>query len=188
MERINRMKKDNLVLEYLLVFLASFLIYASFIFYYNYYFDSISYFHSEYTKLLSEGKHEPFIWLPYTIFKDRFIDHHFLWHYLLCAFYCLFGDYGFKIGISFFNALFCVIWHIACRDFSETRNNHFLFLLLLFGGPVAFNRYIMMRVVSFSLVLLLLGIYLFANRKYYAAFFISFFILSYFLVPFFCQR
>ncbi len=141
----------------------------------EYYYGSVSFFHSAYMKLLYESPSYTFSSLPFSIFKENFIDHHYLWHYMLLPFMSLGERYGLAIAISMLNTFFVIVWIFIYEKLTNS-NIPFLFLLVFLVSCPDFTRRIcMMRIQGASLFFLFTGIYAFMTQKRYLLRSIAFF-------------
>lgn len=71
--------------------------------------DPDSFYHLKMAKLIAErGPILHFPWLQFTVLKDYFVDHHFLYHVLGIPFIMIFGDLiGYKLYTVFSAYLIC---------------------------------------------------------------------------------
>jgi hypothetical protein len=125
-----------------------------------------SYFHIRYTRIMREqGPLRKLPWLYWTIRRDHFRDHHFLYHVLLIPF--TYGDLriGAKVAASIFaSASLLVFLFVATR---RERLLGLLATLLLMGASSHFMfRLCLTRVMSLALLSLLLGMHLALTRRY----------------------
>lgn len=132
-----------------------------------------SYFHIMFSKLLRErGFISSLPWLQFTIHKDFFIDHHFLWHYLLIPF--TIGDLftGGQIAtLVFFLIAGCSLYLVLEK--SGVRVPILWSLAGLFSSYHFLYRMSLLRVQSIALALLLLIFLLSAEKKYRWIYFLS---------------
>ena len=101
-KKIIKLSGEYQFILYLLVFLLAFFIFGwlqlnpGFL-------DPDSFYHLKISKMISaQGPVFDFPWLQFTVLKDYFIDHHFLYHVLTIPFINLLGDF---VGFKFFSAL-----------------------------------------------------------------------------------
>jgi hypothetical protein len=134
--------------------------------------DFDGYYHTRWSQLLWEGArhgHFPpeFKWLPLTTLNARdYVDHHFLFHVLEIPF-TQFGNeiLGAKISAWLFAslAIFACYWLIVRHKVPFP----LLWLVALLGASAPFLfRMNMTKAMSFSIVLLVVGINLLFRRKY----------------------
>lgn len=123
------------------------------------------YFHITFSRLLREqGFIDRLPWLHFTIYRDHFRDHHFLWHYLLIPF--TWGNLieGGKLAV----VLFCTVaglslYHLLRRaDVKEPLC--WTALAVLSSAPFLY-RISMLRVQSVSLALMLFVFHCCRKRK-----------------------
>ena len=127
--------------------------------------DPDTFYHAKITSLMREGGLvKNFDWLPYTIFRDFFIDHHFLYHLLLLPFVWLLGPLvGIKVATAVFGALLVTFIFWLFKRF-EIKGTWFYVLILLLTNPFVF-RLNLGKASSLSILFLLLGLYLLFKRK-----------------------
>lgn len=136
--------------------------------------DPDSFYHLKMVKLVAErGAILDFPWLQFTVLKDYYIDHHFLYHVAAVPFVKVMGDFvGFKYFTAFLAAAFVFLsYWIFKKD--KLRWPEFFALLLLFIPALMF-RISLGKAIAFSLIILFLGIYCIFNKKYWSLFVISF--------------
>jgi hypothetical protein len=134
--------------------------------------DFDGYYHIKWSRLLWDGirtRHFPpaFSWLPLTTLNPRsYVDHHLLFHFLQIPFTWL-GDLrlGAKISATLFASLavFSCYWLIV-----RYRINYalvWLVALLACSAPFLY-RMNMAKAPPFAIIYLVIGLYLFFERKY----------------------
>lgn len=136
--------------------------------------DPDSFYHAKMGTFLSEGKvlHE-FPWLSFTILRDRFVDHHFLYHLLLVPFIRLAGPlWGTTIATIIFAAFAIAIFHWVLRRFSVRYAPLFTALLLVTGSFIF--RMNLAKASSLSVALFLLLFWALWERRTITIFVLSF--------------
>jgi len=134
--------------------------------------DFDAYYHFRWSQMLHEGmqtgKFPPsFDALPLTTLNSRdYVDHHFLFHVLQIPF-TLFPDFqaGAKLGTWLFAtlAVFACFWLLVRQGVSYP----LLWLIAILGSSTPFlYRMNMGKAMSFSIVLLVVGLHLLFERKY----------------------
>ncbi|MDO8581538.1 MAG: hypothetical protein Q7S16_01570 [bacterium] len=160
--------------EFALVFFLS-AAFFSFFQQYKTFPDPDSFYHAKMGALLSEGTvlHE-FPWLSFTILRDRFVDHHFLYHLLLVPFIRVAGPLlGTTIATIFFASLVIVVFHWLLRRFA-IRYAPLFTLLLCTTGAFIF-RMNLAKASSLSVVFFLLLLWVLWERRAAMIFFLAFF-------------
>jgi hypothetical protein len=135
--------------------------------------DFDGYYHIKWSRLLWEGirsRHFPptFTWLPLTTLNPRnYVDHHLLFHFFQIPF-TWFGDLrlGAKISAAVFAslALFSCYWLLVRYRISFALV--WLVALLACSSPFLY-RLNMAKAPPFAILYLIIGIYLFFERKYW---------------------
>jgi len=138
------------------------------------FFDPDSFYHLKLGKIMLEhGPILDFPWLQFTVLKEYYIDHHFLFHIGSLPFIWLFGDIiGYKFYTIFLTSSFITIAYIFMRNLKVKLPIIFSFLLLL--DSALLFRLALAKAIPFSLIILFLGIYLIFKRKYWYLWFVSF--------------
>lgn len=172
LEPFNRVYVKSNYLTPVSLAVISFAIFSFLILSKGYLYGNVSYFHMRYISLMASNDHSPFVWLPYTDFENGFINHHYLWHYLLVVFYCFGGEFGVKIAIVLFNVFLSLIWVLLSKRFLNL--NSFLLLLVFIFAAHPLHRFCMIRVQSASLLFLMIIVYCSFFEKKKIAFFFSF--------------
>jgi len=175
-------------ISYLLLFLGCFLFHYLILFSVPYFADmSDSFYHAKMGELYSQGIFpKSFPWLYFTTLHEHFVNHHFLFHVALVPFIWL-GNvvhhffstveatvWGVKIAIVTFLSTATLLFYVGLEKLSIKQR--WLWMVLFFSLPVDFFfRHYAIRVQSFSLCFLLLGIYAAWEKRYKTLFVISFF-------------
>lgn len=125
------------------------------------------YFHIKYSYLMSHGHGliRELPWLQYTVHRDYYRDHHFLFHVLYIPF--TFGDLrlGGKLAAWFYAVLAVAAFYlVASRRGPVTAV--ILTLILLGAGERFLTRMLMPRVPALSMIFLLVGTHLIITRKH----------------------
>ncbi len=136
--------------------------------------DPDSFYHAKMGTILSEGTvlHE-FPWLSFTILRDRFVDHHFLYHLLLVPFIRLAGPLlGTTIATIIFAAFAFTVFHFVLRRFSVRYAPMFTALLFVTGSFIF--RMNLAKASSLSVAVFLLLFLALWERRTTTIFFLSF--------------
>lgn len=172
-----------------------------------------SYYHAKMALMIWEnGIIKDFPWLYFTTLHSSYVDHHFLFHVILIPFVLLgkfiYGAEGYlglfwgaKMGVVFGIALATGAFYLLL----ESMNVRFRLVWLLFFLAVPYDFYFrlhMVRVQSYSLFVMLLGLWALFEKKYWllgllcflyvtlygGAFFLPIFIGIYAIVRFLTKR
>lgn len=138
--------------------------------------DPDSFYHLKMSKMVLENRGPVinFPYLQYTILKNYYIDHHFLYHALAIPFILTLGDLlGFKFYTVILSTAFIIWSYIFLRKYKIIYAE--LFTLLLLTAPALLFRISLAKATAFSLLFLFVGIYCIFKKKYWYLFFISFF-------------
>lgn len=128
------------------------------------------------------GIFKDFPWLQFTILKDGFSDHHFLFHILASPFVAVSPFLGMKVFISLTIATFSALFYFLLKKL-KVKYPLFLIFLLFTSGSFIF-RLLLLRPVSLSLIFLLLSFYFLKEKKYLWLFILGFlFVWSYDAFP-----
>lgn len=165
-----------------------------------------SFYHAKMAQMiLDNGILQHFPWLYFTTLNENFVDHHFLFHVLLIPFIQIGkmftnGDMnagimlGAKSAIVLAISLFTGVFYLLLDHF-KVRFWPVWILLLLAVPYDFFFRMHMVRVQSFSLLVMLLGLWALFERKYillgilsflYVTLYGGFFFLPIFVFIYFC--
>jgi hypothetical protein len=175
MIKIKGLIEKNQFILYLFVFLIALFIYlwvqASPTF-----LDPDSFYHLKMAKLIYENKGPiiNFPWAQFTVLKDYYIDHHFLYHVLSIPFIYLLGDF---LGFKFYTVILATAFILLSYAFFKKYKLIYpeLFAILLICAPALLFRISLAKASAFSLIILFCGIYCIFKRKLWSLFFLSFF-------------
>ena len=167
------LNKNQLV--YLLVFVVAFLVF----FYLQsapVFADPDSFYHAKIGVLIKEAGEavRQFPWLQFTVLKEGYTDHHFLYHLLLVPFVSVLPPLiGTKLAAIIFASLAIVFvyWFLRAHG---VRGAIFYALFLLVLQPFIF-RISLAKVPVLSLIFLLVALYFLHHRKKWQLFVLSFF-------------
>lgn len=156
----------NQFILYLLIFFIAFLAYLwiqatpSFL-------DPDSFYHLKMTELIAaKGPILDFPWLQFTVLKDYYIDHHFLYHVCAIPFIKILGNFvGFKFYTVILATLFIFIAYVFLKK--EKIKYAEVFALALLFAPDFMFRISLAKATAFSLILLFWGIYFIFKQKYW---------------------
>jgi len=175
-KKVNKIKEflqKNQVILYLLIFFIVFYL----ILWLNStptFLDPDSFYHLKISKLIAQqGPVLDFPWLQFTVLKDYYIDHHFLYHVLGVPFIALFGDFiGYKVYTVFLATGFIMLAYLFFKK--DKINYAEIFALILVFAPAFLFRLSLTKAIAFSLIILFLGIFCFFRQKYWLLIIISF--------------
>jgi hypothetical protein len=120
-----------------------------------------------------QGIVKDFPWLQFTILKNYYIDHHFLYHVALIPFVSFLDPLvGIKLATALFAALLILVIYWFLQKF-KIKGAIFYCLILLISSPFIF-RINLAKASSVSLILLLFGTYFIFKRKLWQLFALSF--------------
>ncbi len=154
----------SLPLDYLALFILSFCLFL----YFGYslsFADPDSFYHVKMAQLIAQqGAVLDFPWQQFTLLKDNFIDHHFLYHLFLIPFIS-FGSplIGAKIATIFLASAFLVLFYFFLKN-QQIKWPWLWSLLLLFSTSFTF-RLNLTKASAFSLIFLWFGFYLLRQRR-----------------------
>ncbi|MBN1326012.1 hypothetical protein JW977_03490 [Candidatus Falkowbacteria bacterium] len=138
--------------------------------------DPDSYYHLKISRLIYENRGPiiNFPWLQFTVLKNYYIDHHFLYHVLAVPFILLFGDFP---GFKFFTVILATAFVLLSYTFFKRYKLIYpeIFILTLLFAPALLFRISLAKASAFSLLILFFGIYCLFKRYYYLLFLLSFF-------------
>ena len=165
--------KNIAFLKYFVLFIIAFAIF-SFFQYSPTFPDPDSFYHAKMAVLIrDQGIVKDFPWLQFTVLKDYYIDHHFLYHVALVPFVTFLDPLvGIKLATALFGAVLILVFYWFLRKF-QIKGALFYSLLLLVSGPFIF-RINLAKASSLSLIILLFGFYFIARRKLWPLFILSF--------------
>jgi len=135
------------------------------------------YYHAEMAEIIKEkGIIHQFPWMQYTILKDKFVDHHFLFHVFLIPFVSLLGIVtGSKIFIVAVTALAFTMFYLLLAQ-NRLKGAFWLAVLTVFTMPWDFYfRMNFIRAMGLSLLFMCLGLYFIFKKKPLILGFLSFF-------------
>lgn len=133
------------------------------------------YFHIKFSELMrKQGFISSLPWLQYTIYKDYFRDHHFLFHLLYIPF--TYGNliYGAKLAAVIFSSSAAIAFYLLLR-INNIRLSFVWTLFFLISSQSFIYRMSMPRVQSVSLLFMILGILFITRKKYIPLLVLSFF-------------
>jgi len=136
--------------------------------------DPDSFYHLKMVKLIAaKGPILNFPWLQFTILKNIYIDHHFLYHVLAIPFVKFLGDFvGFKLYTVILATLFLLLSYAFLKK--EKIKAAEIFVLFLLFAPDFMFRISLAKASAFSLIILFGGIYFILKEKYWPLILISF--------------
>ncbi|MEI6288442.1 MAG: hypothetical protein WCP18_02590 [bacterium] len=136
--------------------------------------DPDSFYHTKMAVLMTEqGIIKDFNNLPFTIFQNYYIDHHFLYHvYLMPFVYFLPPLAGAKLGQTILTSLLILTFFWLLKKLKIKWA--FWFTLLLFSAPAFVFRISLVKAQPLSIIILLLGIYFILSKKYRSLFCLAF--------------
>ena len=139
--------------------------------------DPDGFYHIKISQMMAESLSliKNFPWLNFTILKDSFTDHHFLFHVLAIPFILISPIIGMKIFISILIGGFFTFFYFLLKRL-DIKYPFFWTLLLLASGSFIF-RLLLLKAISFSLIFLFLGFYFLKEKKYLRLFILSFFLV-----------
>lgn len=163
---------SNQLILYLAIFMLAFFVFL-FIQSYPTFLDPDSFYHLKMTKLIAQqGPVINFPWLQFTVLKNYYIDHHFLYHVAGIPFVKLLGDFaGYKFYTILLNTVLLVFFYWFFKK-EKIRYPELLILFLLSAQGFMF-RISLAKASAFSLLLLFIGIYFLFKRKNISLFLIS---------------
>lgn len=166
------MKKIAL-LKFLLLFIVAFSLFSYFQISPTFP-DPDSFYHAKMAVLIrDQGIVKNFPWLQFTVLKNSYIDHHFLYHVALVPFVTFLDPLvGIKLATALFAALLILVIYWFLKKF-RVRSAIFYCLILLVSSPFIF-RINLAKASSVSLIILLFGLYFIFNRKLWQLFALSF--------------
>lgn len=137
--------------------------------------DPDSFYHIKISQLIIEkGPMKEFPWLQFTVLRDNFIDHHFLYHIFLLPFVVLFDPLvGAKLATVIFASLFVLVFYFFLQQ-SRISGAFWYSVFLLVINPFIF-RASLTKAPALSLIFLVLILLCIFRRYLFALFFLSFF-------------
>ncbi|MFA5128989.1 MAG: hypothetical protein WC445_03435 [Patescibacteria group bacterium] len=166
------MKKIEL-LKYFLLFIVAFSLFSYFQISPTFP-DPDSFYHAKMAVLTrDQGIVRDFPWLQFTVLKNNFADHHFLYHVALIPFVTFLDPLvGIKLFTALSAALLILVFYWFLKKF-QIKGAFLYSLVLLVSSPLVF-RINLAKAASFSLIILLLGLYFIFRRKLWPLFLLSF--------------
>ncbi len=165
--------RKNELLKYFLLFIVAFSLFSYFQISSTFP-DPDSFYHAKMAVLIpDQGIVRDFPWLQFTVLKDNFADHHFLYHVALIPFVTLFDP---LVGIKLFTALSAAVLILVFYWFLKKfkiRGALLYSIILLVSSPFIF-RINLAKASAISLTILLFGLYFIFQRKVWPLFFLSF--------------
>ena len=174
LKKVKRFFSEHHYLCYLIVFIIAF-VYFFILQYHTTFSDPDSFYHTKLSLLIrDQGVFQEFPWLQFTILKDSFADQHFLYHVFLIPFVSLLQPVmGAKIAtIILESGLITLIYWFLYRMKVKFALLFGLFPLLI--NPFIF-RISLVKAPSFSLIVLILGLYLIFRQRPKLLFALAFF-------------
>jgi len=137
--------------------------------------DPDAFYHSKMAIMIrDQGLIKNFIWLPFTVLGNYYIDQHFLYHVFLILFVSLFNPlWGVKLATIILAALLALVFYWFLKT-SRIKWPGAWTALLLVSEPLIF-RINLVKANSASLIFILLIVYALIHRRYLAVFFLNFF-------------
>ncbi|MEK7167431.1 MAG: hypothetical protein AAB791_00335, partial [Patescibacteria group bacterium] len=129
--------------------------------------DPDSFYHIKIAQMMAAGGVvRDFPYLPFTVLKDNYIDHHFLYHLFLVPFVKFPPPLmGVKLAHIILDTLVIFVFYWVLKRF-KVKGAFWYALFLLLSQPFIF-RLSLIKAQPFSFIILFLGIYLIASRKYF---------------------
>ncbi len=157
--------------------LLLFLLVFSLFFYWGYslnFPDPDSFYHTKIALLTAQqGPVLDFPWQQFTLLKDNFIDHHFLYHVILIPFVIFQNPLiGAKIATFFLSSGFILVFYFFLKS-QKIKFALAYSLLLALITPFSF-RLNLTKASALSLILFFIGYYLIIKKKYYLLALLSF--------------
>lgn len=166
--------------DYLEILILSSLVSLSFglvLFSYDYFFDHDLYFHIKIAELISQrGWLTSLPWMSHAIHADRYVDFHFIIHYLQAAFLLFTDD---KILAAKLSGLTFIFFSLSCLirflQIEEVRHRWFWILFLFTCSSLFSFRFLFLRGSVFFLGIIVLH-FIFIRRNRYLLIFLNCFI------------
>ncbi len=129
--------------------------------------DPDSFYHAKMAALIKEhGVIKDFVWLPFTVLRTNYIDHHLLYHLLLIPFVSFFSPLiGAKIATVFLAVFLTLIFYWLLRRFKIRYSLIYTFILLV-TSPFIF-RIGLAKASAPAITAFLLGLYFIFKKKYW---------------------
>jgi len=137
--------------------------------------DPDSFYHVKIAELMAQqGIVKDFPWTQYSVLKDFYIDHHFLYHVALIPFVKLLPPMlGVKLATVFFAGMFMVTFFWFLKKLDVRYASMYTYILL--GTNAFIFRLNLAKAQSLALIFLFIGIYFLLEKKYVYLFLLSFF-------------
>lgn len=128
--------------------------------------DPDSFYHAKMAVLIKEqGVVTDFPWFQFTVLKNYYIDHHFLYHILLVPFVVIMPALaGVKLATIFFASLTVVAFYWLLNSL-KVKGAWFYSLILMVTDPFIF-RINLAKAQALALIIFFLAIYFISKRKY----------------------
>ncbi|MEK7652928.1 MAG: hypothetical protein AAB358_00370 [Patescibacteria group bacterium] len=171
--KINNFIESNKLAVGLLLFLFS-LIFFAWLQYAPVFSDPDSFYHTKMAELIVQnGVIRDFPYLQFTVLKDNYIDHHFLYHVLMVPFVVFLPPaIGAKLFQAVLAALSVVAFYWLMNKLKVKGAIYFTLALFLCAGFLF--RISLVKAQPLSLIILFVGSYLIVAKKYWPLFFLSF--------------
>jgi len=178
-KKINHHLIHNQFLAGLVVFLISLAVF-SYLQFYNGIADPDAYYHVKITQLMSQrGLITDFPWMQFSTWKEGFVDHHFLYHFLMIPFVNFLPP---LIGGKVFQIILCSLAFLAFYHLLKKIGvkYSFYFTIFLFLCPTLLFRIDLVKAQPLSLIILFIGLSFIFQKKYFCLFLTSLiYVLSY---------
>lgn len=138
--------------------------------------DPDSFYHAKMSLLMRDNGLviKDFVWLPFTVLRTSYIDHHWLYHIFLIPFVTFFPPLiGIKIATVFLAVLMAMIFYWLLKKLA-VKYPWFYVLILITSSPFIF-RLGLAKTSAFSIIFLLVGYYLLAKKRHWLLMALSFF-------------
>ena len=165
--------KHKKIIKYISIFAISMILFSCLQFSASYFLGRDAYYHVKLAEMMSEGNFvfDSFPWLQFTILKDHFVDHHFLFHILLIPFFSMFGV---KIAGALFVSLAMLAFYFILERYKIRFS--FLWTMFLLASSCSFLfRMTLIRAPSLSLAFLILILFALFKNKLWLIALLSFF-------------
>ncbi|MFA5029826.1 MAG: hypothetical protein WC518_03765 [Patescibacteria group bacterium] len=164
--RVNRWLEQNNLLAYLIIFLICLVVF-SWLQYAPVFPDPDSFYHVKLSQLMGQGGIiKSFPYQQFTILKDGYIDHHFLYHLFLVPFVTyLPSPLGGKLLQVILDSLLVLTFFWLLKKFKI--RGAFWYVWLLFLGTTFIFRISLVKAQPLSIIILFLGVYLILSRRYF---------------------
>lgn len=125
-----------------------------------------AFYHAKMAELIKDfGVIKQFPWQQFTIFKESYIDHHFLFHVLLIPFLYLWQPLvAIKVAGVIFSIIFFLLFYIFLKK--ENIAGPLWYTLLIMTSSPFLERLNLVKAPAYSLIALFLGIFFIFRKKY----------------------